>query len=293
MSRVEHPVFREDFVAQRDSKVSVELQKLSLEDFSDQRETARKHRASNDSKKIRNYEIVFGVSPCLLALTQGRRMMSKLFVKEGEAVQRPVVRQVCKEAERLGVPVHRDKKELDRMVPGQVHQGCVYWPALGYLHNDRVQKTLNENGNKTLIWLVLDGQDPMNLGAVCACHFLGVDRVASSLRNSCPLTPVVSKASSGVMEIMGVYGYENLADMVKVKKTEGWQVVGTVGAEAVSSPVPVIQCSDFQITKPTLLLMGSEGKGLSLELRHQCNFLLDHTRSKKPSPWVSSHLTSL
>ena len=33
---------------------------------------------------------------------------------------------------------------------------------------------------------------------------------------SCPLTPVVSKASSGVMEILGVYGYENLTDMLKV-----------------------------------------------------------------------------
>ena len=34
--------------------------------------------------------------------------------------------------------------------------------------------------------------------------------------HSCPLTPVVSKASSGVMEVMEVYGYESLADMLKV-----------------------------------------------------------------------------
>lgn len=34
--------------------------------------------------------------------------------------------------------------------------------------------------------------------------------------SSCPLTPVVSKASSGVMEVMRVYGYDSLVDMVKV-----------------------------------------------------------------------------
>lgn len=33
---------------------------------------------------------------------------------------------------------------------------------------------------------------------------------------SCPLTPVVSKASSGAMEIAEIYGYDNLEDMVQV-----------------------------------------------------------------------------
>lgn len=289
MCRGEYPVPRKEFVVQKFTKVSAELQKLSLED-SKQWEITK--RTTKDSKEGHNDEIVFGVSPCLLALTQGRRKFIKLFVKEGEATQRPAVRQVCKEAERLGVQVQRvSKKELDRMASTQVHQGlCLQASPLGYILNDGVSKAPNKNSDKTPIWLVLDGvQDPMNLGAVLrSAYFLGVDRVVSSLRNSCPLTPVVSKASSGVMEIMGVYGYENLADLLKLKKNDGWQVVGTVGAEAASSPVPVIQCSDFQMTKPTLLLMGGEGKGLSLELFQQCHLLLTIPSQKNLHPGVDS-----
>ncbi len=35
---------------------------------------------------------------------------------------------------------------------------------------------------------------------------------------SCPLTPTVSKASAGVMEVVEVFGYSNLKDMIKVWK---------------------------------------------------------------------------
>lgn len=42
----------------------------------------------------------------------------------------------------------------------------------------------------------------------------------------------------------------------QVKVSQGWQVVGTVGAAEVGVDVPVLHCSDFLLTKPTLLLIG-------------------------------------
>lgn len=44
----------------------------------------------------------------------------------------------------------------------------------------------------------------------------GLDGKCSFFVTSCPLTPVVSKASSGVMELVEIYGYDNLEDMIKV-----------------------------------------------------------------------------
>uniref|UniRef100_A0A8C6WQH7 tRNA/rRNA methyltransferase SpoU type domain-containing protein n=1 Tax=Neogobius melanostomus TaxID=47308 RepID=A0A8C6WQH7_9GOBI len=74
------------------------------------------------------------------------------------------------------------------------------------------------------------------------------------------------------MEVMEVYGYKNLGEMLKVKKAQGWNVVGTVGSESGESQV--ISCSDFTMTKPTLLLIGGEGGGLSQKLQHYCQTLL-------------------
>ncbi|XP_010868660.2 rRNA methyltransferase 1, mitochondrial [Esox lucius] len=274
------------------SRVSPELRKLSFDDFPEERERLVKDSKQRLSKeKDKNYETLFGVSPCLLALTQGRRKSHRLFVKEGEASRRASIRQVCEEARLQGVQIQRvSKMDLSKMCSGGVHQGlCLQASPLGYLTEDKTLKPPKDS-SRIPLWLVLDRvQDPMNLGAILrSAYFLGVDRVASSLQNSCPLTPVVSKASSGVMEIMGVYGYDSLMDLMKVKVAQGWQVVGTVGAEAEKPHVPVMQCSDFQMTKPTLLLMGGEGDGLSPELRLQCEALLTIPPRRDLHPGVES-----
>lgn len=273
-----------------DSKVSSELRKLCLEDFPADRERPVRQKSTLDSK-AENYEIVFGVAPCLLALTQGRRKARKLFVKDGEASHRASVLKVCEEAHRRGVQVHRvSKKDLDKMSSGRVHQGvCLQASPLSYLTENSDSTSRRKDSNLPL-WLVLEGiQDPMNLGAILrSAYFLGVDRVASSLYYSCPLSPVVSKASSGVMEVMGVYGYENLEDMLRLKAAQGWQVVGTVGAEAEESQIPLAQCSDFQMTKPTLLLMGGEGEGLSQRLLSLCQTLLTIPAGRELFPGIES-----
>lgn len=272
-----------------DNRVSSELRKLCMEDFPADRERQLKQKSTPDSK-AENYEIVFGIAPCVLALTQGRRKAHKLFVKDGEASLRASMLKVCEEAHRRGVQIHRvSKKDLDKMSSGRVHQGvCLQASPLRYLTEN--SDSAPKRNNNTPLWLVLEGiQDPMNLGAILrSAYFLGVDRVASSLRSSCPLSPVVSKASSGVMEVIGVYGYKNLEDMLRSKVEQGWQVVGTVGAEAEQSNIPITQCSDFQMTKPTLLLMGGEGEGLSKELLSLCQTLLTIPAGRELFPGIES-----
>ncbi|XP_029932937.1 rRNA methyltransferase 1, mitochondrial [Myripristis murdjan] len=273
-----------------DRRVSSELRKLSLDDFAEDREKPERDDSTTNSRKY-NDEIVFGISPCLFALTHGRRKARRLFVKDGEASHRTSVLQVCEEAHRRGVQVQRvSKRDLDRMSDGRVHQGvCLQASPLSYL-TERASAPPRKDHATPLVWLVLDGiQDPMNLGAILrTAYFLGVDSVATSVRSSCPLTPVVSKASAGVMEIIGVYGYENLGDMLRVKVAQGWHVVGTVGAEADELQIPVTRCSDFRITKPTLLLMGGEGDGLSQESLSHCHTFVTILAGRDLLPGIES-----
>ncbi|KAK7165242.1 hypothetical protein R3I94_003570 [Phoxinus phoxinus] len=226
-----------------------------------------------------------------MALTQGRRRPSRLFVKNGEGPQRDVILRVCQEALSRGVQIQRvSKQTLDKMCGGKVHQGlCLQASFLGFINVER-PITSHEVKNHKALWLVLDGvQDPMNLGAILrSAYFLGVDRIVCSIQNSCPLTPTVSKASAGVMEIMEVFGYGNLKDMIKVKAERGWQVVGTVGLEEGNPESPVMPCSDFKISRPTLLLMGGEGDGLSPELRQLCHILLTIPPRRHLHPGVES-----
>lgn len=267
-----------------DCRVSPELRKLCMEDFPAERD--RKQKAAPEAE-AGPCEVVFGVAPCSLALAQGRRRVRKLFVKDGEASHRASVLQVCEEAHRQGVRVQRvSRKELDKMSSGGVHQGvCLLASPLSYLTEASAPSRAGAP-----LWLVLERiQDPMNLGAILrSAYFLGVDGVASSVRYSCPLSPVVSKASSGIMEVMGVYGYDNLEQMLKLRVAQGWQVVGTVGQEARGSQISITECSDFEMSKPTLLLMGGEGDGLSKELLSMCQTLLTIPAGRELVPGIES-----
>lgn len=166
-------------------KVSSELQKLRFDDFRESK-TRRILRHVQKESNEEQLEIVFGVAPCLLALTQGRRRSSRLFVKNGEGPQRDVILRVCQEAVRRGVQIQRvNKQTLDKMCGGKVHQGlCLEASSLGFINMERTT-TSHEVRNHRALWLVLDGvQDPMNLGAILrSAYFLGVDRIASSIQN--------------------------------------------------------------------------------------------------------------
>ncbi|XP_036436255.1 rRNA methyltransferase 1, mitochondrial isoform X2 [Colossoma macropomum] len=289
------PQRKEPPASHPERRVPSELQKLSLEDFTE----AEAQKLNKGTQKVKTaqvkgtkeHDMVFGVAPCLLALSQARRTPNCLFVKSSEGRPREAVQRVCEEALRHGVPIQRvSKRELDKMTGGMVHQGvCLQASPLGFITKEKPTRP-QHGGHPHPLWLVLDGvQDPMNLGSILrSAYFLGVDRVASSIQNSCPLTPVVSKASSGVMELMDVYGYSNLADIVKMKLEQGWQAVGTVGSEEAFSGASVVSCSDFRMSKPTLLLMGGEGFGLSPELRQLCDILLTIPPRRDLHPAVDS-----
>ncbi|XP_025927113.1 rRNA methyltransferase 1, mitochondrial, partial [Apteryx rowi] len=177
---------------------------------------------------------------------------------------------------------------------GQVHQGvCLEATPLRCRSVEEAAEpgAGGEHGpSRQVIWLVLERiQDPMNLGALLrSAYFLGVDGVVTSQRNSCPLTPTVSKASSGAMEVFDVYSTDNLQSFLKAKTAEGWEVLGTVSRTEAAENVPVIDCLEFQWNKPVILVIGSEGDGLSLETQRLCHRMLVVPPGRALCPGIES-----
>ncbi|KFP75808.1 hypothetical protein N311_07154, partial [Apaloderma vittatum] len=246
-------------------------------------------------ERTKGSEILFGIAPCSLALSQSRRKLFRLFLKQSSGPRRLVVSEFVLQATARGVPVHHVKRrELDALCRGQVHQGvCLEATPLHFKSLEEAEKPdlgNEESLNRQLIWLVLEQiQDPMNLGALLrSAYFLGVDRVVTSQRNSCPLTPTVSKASSGAIEVFDVYSTDDLQSFLKAKTTEGWEVVGTVGSPEDVENVPVISCSEFRWNKPVILVIGSEGDGVSLETQLLCHRMLTIPPGRALHPGIES-----
>lgn len=62
-------------------------------------------------------------------------------------------------------------------------------------------------------------------------RFPGLTRIVGNLC-SCPLTPVVSKASAGAMEVMDVFATPDLPGFLQVKWDERWKEEATSLARA-------------------------------------------------------------
>ncbi|XP_053423958.1 rRNA methyltransferase 1, mitochondrial [Nycticebus coucang] len=235
----------------------------------------------DDLVPTQRLELLFGLSPCLLALQAARRRVSRLLLQAGKAGLQGERADLLWAAEARGIPVLRPRRQkLDALCSYQVHQGVCLEVSPLQPRPWTEDGEVNPDDDPLQLWLVLESlQDPRNLGAVLrSAHFLGVDKVITSRRNSCPLTPVVSKASAGAMEVMDVFSTDDLSVFLQAKAQQGWLVAGTVGCPRLevsqSSKVPITSCLDFRWDRPTILVLGNEGSGLSQEVQASCQLLL-------------------
>lgn len=128
--------------------------------------------------------------------------------------------------------------------------------------------------------LLLDGVvDPGNLGAVIrSAYYLGVDALVFAGRNSAPLSPVTIKASAGAAENMTMLHVVNEVEFIQRSKGNGWRFY------AADAPGPgtayIDRLSDensdgHAITQsPSVLMLGSEGYGLSSHIRSQADGII-------------------
>lgn len=224
------------------------------------------------------YDNLYGVTPVLSALRSQRRSFHKLFLQDSlsndQRSDRPALTEIQRLADELSIKVElRDKGSLNGMCMNRPHQGLVLQASqLDFVPMQAlppVEAATDGSGRRAPLWLSLDEvTDPQNLGALLRSSlFLGVDGVLVSAKNSCPLTPAVSKASAGAMEVMTVHAARNLPRTLEAAKEAGWQVAGAALKDSVEPEA-------LAPTEPTILVLGSEGHGLRTNVLRACSALV-------------------
>lgn len=202
--------------------------------------------------------IVYGVNPVLEALRAGR--VRAIRVGTASSARTAEVRRL---AAAVGTPVTRVPTEvLDRVTGRAVHQGMVAdVTAPAPLNLDE----LISGATDPALLLVLDGiEDPQNLGAILRiAEAAGVDGVIRQTRRAAPLGRV-AKSSAGALTHVRVASVVNIARAVTDLKTAG---IWTVGLEADGDDI----FAGFDLTLPTALVVGSEGRGLRRLVRERCD----------------------
>jgi 23S rRNA (guanosine2251-2'-O)-methyltransferase len=170
-----------------------------------------------------------------------------------------------------GIPVvEAGRSELDRLTGGAVHQGlALRIRPYAYAHPDElIGSDPAATGAKPLI-VALDGiTDPRNLGAVArSVAAFGASGVLIPGRRSAGVTAGAWKASAGALARVRVARTANLARGLEAYARAGLFLVG-LDARATDS------IGDLALADgPLVLVLGSEGAGLSRLVAQRCDML--------------------
>ena len=228
---------------------------------SDARSQAPRKGKSNDDA-----EMVTGRNSVLEAL-RARIPASALYVAARIEVD-DRVKEILSIAAQRGLPIMEvTRPELDRMTPfDSVHQGlALKVPPYEYAHPQDLLDAAIDSDHLPL-FVALDGiTDPRNLGAIIrSTAAFGGDGIIVPQRRSVGVTASAWKTSAGAAARCKVAMAANLTATIKSFKDQGVFVIGLDGGGDTS--LPGLALAD----RPLLVVVGSEGKGLSKLVTENC-----------------------
>lgn len=176
------------------------------------------------------------------------------------------VKEALKIAAERAIPVlETPRGELDRLTHDAVHQGlAIQVPPYEYAHPGDLTDT--ETPGAPLI-VALDGiTDPRNLGAIVrSVAAFGGHGVVVPARRSAGMTASAWKTSAGAAARIPVAQASNLTSTLKEYRKAGFFVIGLDMDGDVE--LPGLELS----SEPLVVVVGSEGKGLSRLVRETCD----------------------
>lgn len=162
-----------------------------------------------------------------------------------------------------------DKKKLDLMCDGEVHQGVIAKVTpYKYSEVSDILDLARERGEAPFIVILDEVEDPHNLGSIVrTAELFGVHGIIIPKRRSASVSATVYKSSVGAIEHVKIAKVTNLNSVIDDLKEAGIWVYGAdIRAEEYSYQV------DF--SGPCALVIGNEGRGISKLTVQKCDKLI-------------------
>ncbi|MBC7443586.1 MAG: 23S rRNA (guanosine(2251)-2'-O)-methyltransferase RlmB [Ramlibacter sp.] len=224
------------------------------------------------AKQIDEHEVVTGRNSVLEALRAKIPATALYIATRIEMDER--VKEVLTLATTRGIPVLEVMRpELDRLAGrDSVHQGlALKVPAYEYAQPLELLELTISRGHKPL-FVALDGiTDPRNLGAIIrSTAAFGGHGVIVPQRRSVGVTASAWKTSAGAAARLPVAMATNLTQTLKSLKEQGVLVIGLAGDGDTQLPELGIGFAE----RPIVIVVGSEGKGLSRLVTETCDAIV-------------------
>ncbi|MCH9710944.1 MAG: 23S rRNA (guanosine(2251)-2'-O)-methyltransferase RlmB [Actinomycetia bacterium] len=216
-------------------------------------------------KKTDDTEIVLGRNPVLECLRAGAPATA-LYVALGTDADERLTEAVQIAADKGISILEVARHDLDRIAANGMHQGlALQVPPYDYAHPDDLLADAQADGAPPLLVALDNISDPRNLGAIVrSVAAFGGHGVLIPQRRSASVTAVAWRTSAGAAARVPIGRATNLNRTLKQWAESGLQIVGldADGGTAVD---------ELDGEGPIVVVVGSEGKGLSRLVRENCD----------------------
>lgn len=212
-------------------------------------------------------DVLVGRNAVTEALKSGRGI-NRILVANGD--REGAIAEILAMARERGVVVQNvERAKIESLACGHRHQGVLAYVApVPYAELEDILKAAEEKGEPPFLVLLDELEDPHNLGALLrTADATGVHGILIPKRRSVSLNATVAKTSAGAVEYVPVARIGNVAQTLKALKEKGFWVAGADmdGEKAYY---------EADLTGPLVLVVGSEGKGMSRLTKEACDFIV-------------------
>jgi 23S rRNA (guanosine2251-2'-O)-methyltransferase len=234
------------------------------------------------AKRTDETEMVLGRNPVLECL-RADVPATALYVALGTEADERLTESVSRAAD-FGIAILEvPRADLDRMTSNHLHQGiALQVPPYDYAHPDDLLAVATSDSSPALLVALDNISDPRNLGAIVrSVAAFGGHGVLIPQRRSASVTAVAWRTSAGAAARIPVARATNLTRALKGWADSGLRVIGLdAGGDTA--------LDDLGGTDPLVMVVGSEGKGLSRLVRQTCDEVVSipmagHTESLNAS----------
>ena len=242
------------------------------------RKLERQRRDQGRHDRSASTELVVGRNPVIECL-HARVPATALYIAQGTRNDDRLTEAVQLAHSRSIPLIEVPRIEFDSMTGNGLHQGVgLQIPPFEYADVFDLIGTVADGKEQGMIVVLDNITDPRNLGAVIrSTAAFGGQGVVIPERRSASVTAVAWRTSAGTAARLPVAKATNITRTLKEFQQNGYQVVGLdAGGDTTYD--------SYDGTGPVVIVVGSEGKGLSRLVRETCDVLV----SVPTTSWVES-----
>ena len=220
-----------------------------------------KKNPKNHNKSNKNH-VIYGIHSVKAALLNSKRTHSELILQENSNFPYEKFKSSLKKITFL------DHKQFKKLYGNQQSTQGIVLITEDYLKPSLEEFIQIENKNTKSVILVLDQiTDPQNIGSIMrSCALFNCKGIIVSKDNSPELTPSLLKAASGAAEVVNYFKVTNIRRILLDLKKNGYWVYGFDSSSKSKS--------SLNFEKKSVLVFGSEGKGIRDLIKKECDVFI-------------------